>query len=350
MDVGGMQARLAAVGARPAGLGPDQPYARTRRVEMHLPLGRVEVADVLLGEELRCGVRPFERTDPPLGSEHRPLADRNGNSNGNRLTGRSRRGAPMQHIPRPQRPPAVPPEPAQRERRGAPQEGGHVQAAVGEEYVRPQPVLRGCAHLQQTARGHRHRFPLRDRRSVDRHRRRSTRDAHGRRMCEPQRRSLQGAFEAGSALVVAERPVAEPEGQVVHRPARRHAHLPVAGPPRPVLDRGQRSAGDDLDPRCRIAHRGEGGRGVRRRPEGRVRQRGPYQAEVRLDTVHPRPGQRLVQPLQRVRPVGAVRDDLREHRVVRRRDFRPRLDPAVHAHTPRELDPRQQARARPVFA
>ena len=51
---------------------------------------------------------------------------------------------------------------------------------------------------------------------------------------------------------VAERPVAEPEGEVVHRPRGRHPDPPEAGPPGPVLHRGLHPRRDDLD-RCRDA-------------------------------------------------------------------------------------------------
>lgn len=73
------------------------------------------------------------------------------------------------------------------------------------------------------------------------------------------------------------------------------------------------------------------------------------QAEVRLDAVHAGAGQCLVEALEGVGAVRAVGDDLREHRVVRRRHLGAGLHPAVDAYAVRELDPGQQARAGPVF-
>lgn len=342
VDVGRVQARLAAVLACPAGLRTDQPYARACRVEVDLPVGGVELVDVLLGEELRCGVRAFERADVPVRREDRSVGSRH------RSTGDHR--APVQHISRPQRPPAVPAEPAEREGGRAAQERGHVQAAAREEHVCAQTVLGGGADLQDGPSRHRDRLPLRDRRTVQGDRRRSTRHADGRGVCEAQGRSLERALQTGCPLVVAEGPVAEPEGQVVHRAARRHPDLPVAGAAGPVLDGGERAARDDLDARCRIGDLGERRRRMRRGAEGAVRQRRAHQSEVRLDAVDAGPGQRLVESFQRVGAVRAVGDDLREHGVVRSRDLGPRLHPAVHADAAGEFDARQQARAGPVFA
>ncbi len=139
VDVGRVQARLAAVGAGPAGLRADQADTCARRVEVDLPLGRVEVADVVLGEELRCRVRTFDRRHVPYGAEDRAVGGRHRRALGDR--------AAVQDVTGAQRPAAVPAEPAQREGARAAEEAGDVQAAR-DQHVGAQAVFGRSADLQ----------------------------------------------------------------------------------------------------------------------------------------------------------------------------------------------------------
>ena len=57
MDIGRMKPRLAAILARPFGLGPDQPDAGAIAVVMHLPFGSGDRLHVVRGEEVGRAVR-----------------------------------------------------------------------------------------------------------------------------------------------------------------------------------------------------------------------------------------------------------------------------------------------------
>ena len=65
VDVARMQSRLAAVGARPAGLGTDQADAGRIGIVVHLPVGGEERVDVVRSEEVRRAVRTVEHADLP---------------------------------------------------------------------------------------------------------------------------------------------------------------------------------------------------------------------------------------------------------------------------------------------
>lgn len=123
---------------------------------MDLPVGRVELVDVLLGEELRCRVRAFEGGHLPGGGEGRACSRRDGAS-----LRRDRSAA--QDVARAQRPAAVAAEAAQGEGGRAAQERRDVQAAAREEDVGAQSVFRGGADGQYCSGGHGHRLPVRDR-------------------------------------------------------------------------------------------------------------------------------------------------------------------------------------------
>ena len=75
---------------------------------------------------------------------------------------------------------------------------------------------------------------------------------------EFQRRAGQRRLDSGSGLVVADEPVGEPERQRVHRTRGRHADGPIADAPRPILHRGLRAGGDNLNA-CRPGRRSSEG-------------------------------------------------------------------------------------------
>ena len=66
VEVGGMQARLAAVAARPFRRGADEADAGAGAVEVHLVGGREQRLDVFGGEEVRRAVRAVEDADLPV--------------------------------------------------------------------------------------------------------------------------------------------------------------------------------------------------------------------------------------------------------------------------------------------
>ncbi|MNN48206.1 hypothetical protein D3C76_742590 [compost metagenome] len=63
VDVRGVQPGLAAVGAYPFGLGPDQAHAGAAGVEVHFPLGGEEGVDISRSEIFRCTVGSVDHTD-----------------------------------------------------------------------------------------------------------------------------------------------------------------------------------------------------------------------------------------------------------------------------------------------
>ena len=76
VNVGGMQSRLAAIGARPVRLGADQPHAGATGVVVHFPVRREERIDVGVREEVRCAVRPVGHRDLPVVRVVRAIARR----------------------------------------------------------------------------------------------------------------------------------------------------------------------------------------------------------------------------------------------------------------------------------
>ncbi len=90
-------------------------------------------------------MRSFQGADVPLRSEHRPVPGGHGSAP-------VRDRPAVQHVPRAQRPPAVPAEPAQCEGGRAAEERGDVQAAR-EQHIGPQAGLGGGADLQEGPAG-----------------------------------------------------------------------------------------------------------------------------------------------------------------------------------------------------
>ncbi len=194
------------------------------------------------------------------------------------------------------------------------------------------------------------RFPHREHVPVDVGRTRRAGQAHRGRGMEQQTRSLCGELESGGTFEVSDDPVAAPERQVVHRPARRHAHRPVAEPPGIVLHGGQRST------RQHFHHpvgRFDVGEQRRRQPGVDERGRGRYRAqeiEVGGDALDPRRRERAPEPSERLGAGLAVGDDLREKRVVVRGYLGSGLHPRVHAGVRRERHRGQRPGARLVAA
>ena len=130
VDVGRVQAGLAAVGARPLGLGADQADAGAAGVVVHLPVGGEERRDVVVGEEVGRAVRAVEHAD--LASCGRAR----GWSAGQRAAAVARRGlvaTDAQHVAaRSARPPWPPNCPSVKVAR-LPRYDRHVEAAADRE-------------------------------------------------------------------------------------------------------------------------------------------------------------------------------------------------------------------------
>ena len=232
-----------------------------------------------------------------------------------------------------------------------PRNGRHVQAAAREQYVRPQALFRRGADRQHGARGNRHRLPLRDRRAVHGDRRRGPGHAHRGGVREPQRRSLEGAFEAGGALVVAEGAVAEPER--AGRPSGRTAARPPAssrcGPASP----GPWSASRRRRPRCaasdRSPRRGSPWSAWRPGSPGSPAPPapGPGSSRCRRPGCGPAPRRAVRSACSRSAPYAITFASIGSYAVVT--SVPVSTQPSIRTPA-RELDPGQQAGAGPVFA
>ncbi len=337
VDVGGMQAGLAAVGPRPARAGADQPYPGAAGVVMHLPGGGEEGRDVVFGKEIRRPVRAVDHPQLPFrlvagnqaGIERLLAALRRGGSNG-------------QHVAQPQRPPAVAAEATQREGGAAAQVVGNRDAVLDAQ-VSPRAGS-GLPDLQDRATRHGERRPEANGIAVEsgRHRRPGQRDH--RRTMEAQGWPVHGEFQPRRAGRIADQAVAQTEREIVHRPRGRHAHVPVTQASRPVLHRGQRAGGHHFDHRRPVLEFAQGAGGVPAGAERRVAIHDrPQISQVALDAADPGFPQGAAERGQRLFPILAPDDDFCQQRVVVGRHLDPGLNPGIAARPVRERHFGQQA-------
>ena len=141
-----------------------------------------------------------------------------------------------------------------------------------------------------------------------------------------------GELQPGRTFGVAERLVAEAEGEVIHRAAGRNAYLPQAGTAGPVLDGGLQAGPLHGDPGFRIAHVIQGAGGVGRVADHVQGGHGAEHPEVCLDTVDPGGSQRGAEPVEGLVPVRAGGDDLGQQGVVVGGHLAAGFHPGVHAH------------------
>ena len=222
---------------------------------------------------------------------------------------------------------------------------GHVEAARHSE-VSPAAALTGLpdpAEAQRLACGHRDRLAHADRYAVDARRDGCAAHRDARIASKAQARASDGDLERRGALVVADEPVGQAQGERVHRPGRRHTHVPEAEASRPVLHRGLHARRDDVDGAAGGAERGQAAGGVRAGGEGLESHRMPQVVEVRLEPVDLTRFQRDRQLADRIGAVAAVGDQFGEHRVVVRGDLGAALDPGVHTQIRRKARPREHA-------
>ncbi len=144
----------------------------------------------------------------------------------------------------------------------------------------------------------------------------------------PDRRAL----ETGGTSGVPHQPVGEAKRQRVHRPGRRHAHLPVSEASGVVLDGGLRAALQHLDRRRCVAKVAEQtGVHVAGDERGRLQHLQQIIA-VALDAGHARARQRHHQRPPRFLARGATGDDLGQHGIVVRRHRGAAIDGRLDAH------------------
>ena len=126
VNVARMQPGLAAVGARPAGLGSDEADSGRIGVVVDLPLGGEEGIDIVGGEKIRRAVRAVQHADLPAMGQTR--FERGGKGAQARRGGVG--GADMQHVARSQRAPAVAAKFAEGKGRAAAEIFGNIDAAA----------------------------------------------------------------------------------------------------------------------------------------------------------------------------------------------------------------------------
>ena len=344
MDVRRVQTGVAAV--RPGPLRPrtQQPHPGAVGMVVHGPVCFEKGADIVRREELVRAVRPHgDAQRAAIFARRRGACQPGGRQVPDSLPRRPVRQ--VQRVARRQTAAVHAADAAQGESGCRAQHLRHVETA-GKEQIGPHPLADRAdgEHIRSrygNRRPGRHGVGAATRLAAARQQHR------GRRM-ELQRRPVQGDLQAGRAFVVAEQPIADAEGSVVHRPRWRHAHGPVALPPRIRLNRGVRTTGKN----------GHGTRPIRQRRqcidarparcEGRRRQRLAQVVAVGGDAVHRGLLERGTQRQASRFPVLRMDHDLRQQRIVEGRDFHARTQPGVDPHigSPREGDHRGHARRR----
>ena len=159
-----------------------------------------------------------------------------------------------------------------------------------------------------------------------------------------------GALESRRPFEVAKRPIAEPERQIVHRPAWWNTDVPQPHPARQILNRRQQAGTLNGDSRPGIGDSGKGRRTVASRShvgmvDGRAEQPG-----VDLDALQHSGIQRAAEPVEGLVSMLTHGDHLGEQGVVGRRHLGARLHPGVDTHVllVRKIHGRQRSRARAV--
>ena len=157
-----------------------------------------------------------------------------------------------------------------------------------------------------------------------------------------------GEFNGSSTLRIANQSIRNAEGQMIHRPGRWHANVPISDAAWIVLNRRLRPAFKNLD----------GASSERKGPEERGRNLARYKlrslgyfteiAQVCLGTVDGSGCERRIELLERLLPVFSMHDDLCDHRIIEGGDGCPRLNPCFNAGElgSREIDQRQFAGSR----
>ena len=196
--------------------------------------------------------------------------------------------------------------------------------------------------LERLAGSDIHRTPERNVLAIERRGHSGARQCDRRIRPETQHRSVQRHFERGCIRPVAAEAVCQPVRQPVHRPGRRHADIPIADAARPVLQARLRAGREHVDGRALITVAGER-RGKEPAVEEfrRARERAQI-VEIGLDAVDTRLIERRSELCRGLFARFPLHDHLGQHRIVERRHFRARRDPAVDAHAVRKGNLREK--------
>ena len=339
VNVGRMQACLAAVAARPLRRGADQAHAGARRVVMHLPWGGKKRGDAFVGEKIRRAVRAIQHADFPIAGQR--CAQRGVERFA--VEWRGVRGRYRQHIARAQRPPAVPAKLAEREGGFRAEIIGHVDAATHGE-ISAQARAFNRADAQHAARGDAMRLPWRERCAVERGLHRGAGERDHTVAVELERRSGDSEFQRGRAFGVAGQAIGQPHRQRIHRPRRWHAHVPIALASRPILHGGLHARRDHVDGGGAVVKAIEETRGL---PPGDKVRHGQHLCQigaVGFDAGEFAGVERGDQRGARGLACVAIRNQLGQHRIIIGRHHAAALHPAIDTDVRREMHCGQQPR------
>ncbi|SVK51225.1 Uncharacterised protein [Acinetobacter baumannii] len=346
VHVGRMQTGLAAVLPRPLGLWPRQAHPEAVGVVMHLPVGGEKGLYRFSGEKVRRAVRPVQHTDVPLVAIVRDQAVVHRLRRGDRRrrsAGRQRRLGDRQHVRHAQGAPGVAAELAQREGGAAAEIYRHVKAVAYRQIGAA--TLRSTPQRQYLPGPHRDRPPVGDRLAIEIGRAARARQRDGGVAVKAQRRPLQGKLQPGGRRVVADDAVGQPKREVVHRAGRRHADVPIAEAAGIILHAAVGAGLQHFEAVRLETHIVQQARPDVAALKLRRGDHLPQIVEVGGDAVQTGRRQRHAQFFQRLRPIGAVHDQLGDHRIVKRRHFAAGRHPTVETHVVREMHLGQHAGA-----
>ena len=337
MNVGGVQARFAPVGAGPTRLRAHQTDAQPVGVVVHLPVGAEKFLDGVFAKEIRRPMGAVQHLDLPLLRVVRDQAVFGGVWLGDwRRCGAAGQVwlADGQHVTLAQGSTAMAAELAQHEGGFAAQVIGHVDAVAYRNISAAAAVhltgAQGLAGLDgdRFPEGHGHAIQLRLAGGAGKR-------YHGIAM-KGEGGAHQGGFQPGGAVMVADNAVANTEGYIVHGAGRRNADIPVAGPPRIILHGGVGARLNDLEGQGRVGKGLQiaGGNGAS--DDVVVAQNLTQVIQVGGDPREAGFCQGGLHLLQGVGAIATMDDDLGQHGVVVGADHCAGIYPAIQANVVRE--------------
>ena len=330
VDVRRMEPGLAAVGPRPLDRRADKANPGAIGVVMDDPLRRVQRRDPGVGHEVGRAMRAVDHGELPLVREHGE-GDHTFAPGVPYVVVPVIVGADVEHVARAQRAAAVAAETAEREGGCGAQRSGDVEAAAHQQ-IRAEPDRCTAVDDEVLSGLHVDRLAERHRIAVEVHVAGGAGEAHDRATPEAQRRAAGGALESGCALSIADDAIPQPEGAVVHRSARRHAHVPQPRAAREVLHGGVPGR-QHLDRRRQRRVRLERRRRERSAPVLVGRDERRHELDVGLDPVHAGVVEGAGELLHRLRARRCVHDHLGEQRIVEGGHLGARSYPRVDAGT-----------------
>ena len=334
-----MQPRFAAILPRPAGLWTDQADAGAVAVIMHAPFGGEDRCDVIVGEEIGRAVRAIEHADGPIGAKRgwRYCA---GDWHCDQCLLRQ-----MQRVAREQTASAVAAKFAQIEGAAAAKIRWHIEPACEQDitaHAAASDAPRG-EHLPCT---HRDGGIAGDCRAIERGGKICAGEADCGGRIELDGRASCGHLQPGNAGIIAQQPVAQPEGARIHRAGWGDADIPQPGSARKILHRGCSAAGADGDAVRMVGDAFERAGGYVARNEISAAHHIAQPAQIGLNPRQPRFIQRCLHRGDGFGAGFAAHDQLAQHRIIKRRDRSAALNPGFDPRICGKMRLGQSARGR----